>query len=418
MEVVGIVEKLATAVWDLKVTCDQHKANKSDAKELQDFFEDLQQCIPALEKRSHEGGINNVGNIMLKKLVRDINEAIDELDKWSANRSFFRIFNARERKQELENMHLKVMSSIQKNLAIATVSMLLNVQASQSTIIEQGKEVKSLLTASIARAQDWMLPKVRAEVVEASRSSFADEKFWQEVLAAIDSRHEASASREQNEWCLDPITAELMIDPVMASNGHTYCRWTIIDKDMTKDPFNPEEDLTIMVDNLSIRRELFEAHPEQHPKFLQRRLEYRCNALSLARNEWLGDAVVALQNVLRWNKNDKECAEVLVHVQGALEKAKGKYAQHSSVSVDQVSNYGTEKLCFQEITLSRALRPTKIMSEPTPIMSPKEKPIKDSLQYFKSKEPLFPGYSALCTSVLQRSVPSRYSELSLWCPRS
>jgi hypothetical protein len=57
-------------------------------------------------------------------------------------------------------------------------------------------------------------------------------------------------------------------------------------------------------------------------------------------NGFLGDAEVALQNVIKWDKNDKQCYEALVQVQEALWKAKGKSAQSSSFSLDQVCGFG------------------------------------------------------------------------------
>lgn len=335
MDFVGIAGTLVKALWDLKVMYDQHKVNKSEVTELHNFIQDLQQYSPDLEKRLKEGGGNHLAKIMLQKLATDISEAIDKVDKWSTDKSFFRILNASDRKLELENMHIKVMSSILKNLQIAHLSVLLDVRASQATILEQQTEM-SILIGSIRSVQGSLLPEVRAKVVEATRSPFADEKFWQEVLAAVDSRHDASVSRDQRDLYEDPVTAVLMIDPIVASNGHTYCRWTIIDNDMKKNPLNPEEDMAIVVDNLTIRRGLFDAFPEQYAEFQQRRHQYRCNALALVSNGFLGDAEVALQNVIKWDKNDKQCYEALVQVQEALRKAKEKSAQSSSFSTDQL----------------------------------------------------------------------------------
>ena len=335
----GIAVDLAKALWKLKVMYDRHKVNESEVTELHNFIQDLQQYTPDLEKRLKEGGVNHLAEIMLQRLATDISEAIDKVDKWLTDQSFFRILNASERKLELENMHTKVMSSILKNLQIAHLSVLLDVRASQATILERQTEM-SILIGSIRSVQESLLPEVRAKVVEATRSPFADEKFWQEVLAAVDSSHDASVSRDQSDLYEDPITAVLMIDPIVASNGHTYCRWTIIDNDMKKNPLNPEEDMEIVVDNLAIRRGLFDAFPEQYAEFQQRRHQYRRNALALVSNGFLGDAEVALQNVIKWDKNDKQCYEALVQVQEALRKAKGKSAQSSSFSTDQVCGFG------------------------------------------------------------------------------
>jgi hypothetical protein len=160
------------------------------------------------------------------------------------------------------------------------------------------------------------------------------------VLTAVDNHHDASVSRDQSDMYKDPITVELMIDSIVASNGQTYCRWTIIDNDMTKEPLNPKEDMKIVVDNLIIRRGLFEAFPEQYIQFQQRRHQYHCSALSLVKSGLLGDAQVALQHVLQWDKKDRQCVEAIAHVQTALEKAKGKLFESSSLSTDEVCRFG------------------------------------------------------------------------------
>lgn len=132
-----------------------------------------------------------------------------------------------------------------------------------------------------------------------------------------------------------------MIDPVVATNGHTYCRWTIIDNNMIRDPHDPSKDLTIMVDNVNLRRGLFDMFPEQTEKYRQRRQEYRCKALSLARSNQLADAVVALQHVLKWNENDEECA--LAHDE-VKEILKNIDIQHSHDMPDPSPSNGDQSL--------------------------------------------------------------------------
>ncbi|XP_073389261.1 uncharacterized protein [Physcomitrium patens] len=140
---------------------------------------------------------------------------------------------------------------------------------------------------------------------------------------------------------MDPILHTLMIDPVVATNGHTYCRWTIIDNNMIRDPHDPSKDLTIMVDNVNLRRGLFDMFPEQTEKYRQRRQEYRCKALSLARSNQLADAVVALQHVLKWNENDEECA--LAHDE-VKEILKNIDIQHSHDMPDPSPSNGDQSL--------------------------------------------------------------------------
>jgi len=87
------------------------------------------------------------------------------------------LFNSAEQMQKLEKLHSKVMASVQKSLSIANLSMLLDMQATQSTMLESNAKLKSLLIASIENMHGMLPTKVRDEVVEASTSSFVDPKF-------------------------------------------------------------------------------------------------------------------------------------------------------------------------------------------------------------------------------------------------
>ena len=77
------------------------------------------------------------------------------------------------------------MASVQKSLGIANLSMLLDLQAIQASILESNVEMKSLLITSIGSMHGSLLSKVRDEVVEASTSSFANPKFWEDILPAM-----------------------------------------------------------------------------------------------------------------------------------------------------------------------------------------------------------------------------------------
>jgi len=298
MEVVQFLPQLGTALWNLKVMYNQHVENGNEIKELQSFIQDYDHQIPILRESFQEGVGIAVGIAAFKNLEKDVMEATNKLERWSRNDSFFRLFNSAQQMQKLGKLHSKVMAFVQKSLGIANLSMLLDLQGTQATILESNAELKSLLITSIGSMHGTLPTEVRDEVVEASTSSFADLKFWEDVLAAVDNHNAGVSSLEEKNMYEDPITTDLMIDPIVASDGNTYCRWTIIDNNLTTNPFNRDEDLTIVIDNLTFRRGLFEKFPEQAQIFRQRRNQYRSHALALKAKGMWGDATLALHYVL------------------------------------------------------------------------------------------------------------------------
>ena len=195
-----------------------------------------------------------------------------------------------------------------------------------------GKEMRSLIThqtKQICETTEQMLKnafndalgsislqtarEVKDVAIEArNNSTHVDEKFWEDILGSIDRKILNSHDGDMYE---DPLTCELFIDPVVASNGETYCRWTLIDKKVSKNPFDQTEALTILCDNLEKRRHLLREFPAQFEIFQRRRKDFRDHALAMAREGvWLADAIVGLEHVLKWDKKDKECKEALDQV--------------------------------------------------------------------------------------------------------
>ncbi|CAM6092395.1 unnamed protein product [Calypogeia fissa] len=115
------------------------------------------------------------------------------------------------------------------------------------------------------------------------------------------------------KWYEDPIIWDKMCDPVMCSDGRTYDRWTIVDKGLTRSPYDRKTTFSILCDNIDVRSKLFEAFPEQELQFRERRKKYREEALQHARaypNE-IADAMEKLTNVLKWLPLDIECQNTL-----------------------------------------------------------------------------------------------------------
>lgn len=116
------------------------------------------------------------------------------------------------------------------------------------------------------------------------------------------------------EICNDPITMDIMCDPVKCSDGRTYCRWTILDHyGMNRSPYDRNMKLEICCDDISIRSLLFRVFPAQASKFRERRDKHREEALqhSRAHPVQLEHAIEKLNNVLKWDPGDSECEKEL-----------------------------------------------------------------------------------------------------------
>jgi hypothetical protein len=259
--------------------------------------------------------------------------------------------------EELKRLHRNVMASVQNNLQKATLSILvLNLRENQAQgssssvkLLDSTTDVKSVLTTQIGSMDSNIaVEEARDVALKASQASYADEKFWADVIAAIENR-EIYISKHQS--LMDPILHTLMVDPVVTSNGITYCRWTIIDNNMKKNPLNPREDLTILADNVSLRGELFGAFPEQVNEFRRRRSDYRCKALLLLEEDQVADAVVHLQHVLEWDEKDEECVLALAKVSALLESLSTAQSLQASPS----DAHDVRILTTSEITITEVL---------------------------------------------------------------
>ncbi|MCO5595112.1 hypothetical protein L7F22_049150 [Adiantum nelumboides] len=158
------------------------------------------------------------------------------------------------------------------------------------------------------------------------------EKFRADVLVALNglsvegdegggaSKH-SFRSNQQNakelKWYQDPVTWETMVDPVKATDGHTYDRWTVICNNMLMSPLTPHDSrpFSIAVEDLDVRSRLFQKFPHQEARFKAKRAEYRDGALLEAMLEHYGDAATMLKHVLDWDPQDIECFNQLKYIQ-------------------------------------------------------------------------------------------------------
>ncbi|KAI5057856.1 hypothetical protein GOP47_0027871 [Adiantum capillus-veneris] len=191
------------------------------------------------------------------------------------------------------------------------------------------------------------------------------EKFFEDVLGAlgglsVKNQGDAASSSSSSsrpvthasgsakrspslvKWYEDPITWEIMCDPVKATDGHTYDRWTILRKPchMATSPFRPDDlrPFHIATDDIDVRSRLFHKFPEQESQFRAKHAAYRDAALHEAQVGHFADSVSMLRHVLEWAPHDVECNEKLQYVQRQMRAASGK----SIPSADDANLFGRE----------------------------------------------------------------------------
>ena len=98
--------------------------------------------------------------------------------------------------------------------------------------------------------------EARAETIELTQKKLDDLRT---VFAVADP--ENHAKKEIPDWAVDTITFELMHDPVMTSNGHSYEKNTLLEH-LKRSPTDPltREPLTIdqLRPNIALRKALDE----------------------------------------------------------------------------------------------------------------------------------------------------------------
>ncbi|BBN16722.1 hypothetical protein Mp_7g08740 [Marchantia polymorpha subsp. ruderalis] len=156
-------------------------------------------------------------------------------------------------------------------------------------------------------------------VVQNMHQTADTEKFFADVLANLDpvapmedDEQSTVTNADDDEDINDPITCELMCDPVKGTDGRTYDRWTIIDNDLTMSPFDQSKrkPFRIECDDINVRGRLFKRYPEAEVLFRKHRHDYRKGSMKLAREGHDAEALVMLENVLKWADDDFECLEL------------------------------------------------------------------------------------------------------------
>ncbi|BBN05077.1 hypothetical protein MPTK1_3g10080 [Marchantia polymorpha subsp. ruderalis] len=276
----------------------------------------------------------------LGSLTEKLKEATDFVQSRQKQGSFQTMWDDQETEEELESMRQRLVSAYQMAVFITILDVAVDgnrrtnqfqyrmMELSSAYSVDSkavGREVRELLQPLVMgkRRQDEKLEEVFALVKDLERSDGNEdaERFFNVVLQNIESlthiqenAMDLVITEDDVDEFYDPITCELMCDPVKGSDGRTYDRWTIIDNDITQSPFDPRNDrpFSILCDDINVRGRLFKKFHATgvETKFRERRQAYRNQAFQLAKDGHEAEALVALENVLKWAYNDKVCQEL------------------------------------------------------------------------------------------------------------
>ncbi|KAL3694366.1 hypothetical protein R1sor_008017 [Riccia sorocarpa] len=276
----------------------------------------------------------------LGSLTEKLKEATEFVQSRQRQGGFQTIWDDQETEEELESIRQRLVSSFQMAIFITVLDVAVEgtqkahqfqfrmMELSSAYSVDSnavGREVRELLRPLVIgkRKQDEKLEEVLALVkdLEHSEGNEDAERFFSVVTQSIESLTliqenavDIVITEDDVEEFYDPITCELMCDPVKGSDGRTYDRWTIIDNDITQSPFDPRNDrpFEILCDDINVRGRLFKKFHATgvETKFRERRQAYRNQAFQLAKDGHDAEALVALENVLMWAYNDRVCQEL------------------------------------------------------------------------------------------------------------
>ncbi|KAL2644961.1 hypothetical protein R1flu_012548 [Riccia fluitans] len=143
------------------------------------------------------------------------------------------------------------------------------------------------------------------------------QNFFADVLTAVDQLQD---DYQLVELMFDPLyTQDLMWDPVKASDGYIYDRWTKVENEDHPEHRSLSDDrspfsrapLSILCDDGTVRRRLYTIEKFRNEgvekKSKEMRERYRTKTLELMMEGHDGEALERLENVLKWAPDDEVC---------------------------------------------------------------------------------------------------------------
>ncbi|KAI5057293.1 hypothetical protein GOP47_0027308 [Adiantum capillus-veneris] len=378
-DLVGVGGALVGIISKIIQQCEQRTENAQVMQELHSFLQSLQDYIQQTQEKALVLR-NNSAVWALGALQEDLENAILMASK-ILNKGFVRsLWDANKIQSRLQVLCDRVMTSFQTRLSVAALDVAIEGKqaqdAFQEAMLKVNKELQeSCFSTSISLKQEQHVAlrnelrqalqpitialeshshriEAAVSIIHSLQPQTSDaEKFFEDVLAALGGlsvKNQGDAASRSNsssrpvthasgsakrspslvKWYEDPVTWEIMCDPVKATDGHTYDRWTILRKPchMVMSPFRPDDlrPFHIATDDIDVRSRLFHKFPEQESQFRAKRAAYRDAALHEAQLGRFADSVSMLRHVLDWAPHDVECSEKLQYVQRQMRAASGK----------------------------------------------------------------------------------------------
>ncbi|KAL3677916.1 hypothetical protein R1sor_020872 [Riccia sorocarpa] len=292
----------------------------------------------------------------LGSLINELGEANKFMADALEQKKFKSSWSVKEAKSKLESRRQKLVSTFQLAFIITSLDVALDGHRKTNDFQERLQELYSVHAVDSAvgrtqlhelleplvsskRGQDEKLQSLLRSVEDGVRQSNATEstdvqKFFADVLAAVD---QLQNDYNLEELMYDPLyTDDLMWDPVKASDGLTYDRWTIVEHDDHPDhrsipdgrsPFTRAA-LSILCDDVTVRQRLYTVQKfqkeEAERKSTEMRKMYRMTTLDLVMEGHDGEALERLEHVLQWAPGDVECRnyrDIISHRLGKSESS-------------------------------------------------------------------------------------------------
>ncbi|KAL2645145.1 hypothetical protein R1flu_012732 [Riccia fluitans] len=345
-------EQIQKLVRHLEELEEMKQHNTQVGQEVADFVRTLNSNLQFLRSKLPKS---------ISRQALELEEASRFMEEGLNEGKFKSLWTAKETSSKLKSLRKKLLSVFQMAFFITSLDVAINGRNRMSNFQERMLELSSAYTsdsvAATARIQELLQPIISTvhrqdrllqniiDYVEETRArketeSTNNEKFFIDVLAAVSRTSDdllGNSSRDDDsddEEFRDPITKDLMCDPVKGSDGFTYDRWTILDNGITISPFT-KEPLSIVCEDINVRRRLFHKFQslQVEKKFTEKRQEYRSLSLELEKNGHEAEALEMLENVLKWAPRDSECQ----HFREVIKRRLAKFhasASSSSESAD------------------------------------------------------------------------------------
>ncbi|KAL2641519.1 hypothetical protein R1flu_009106 [Riccia fluitans] len=329
----------------------------------------------------------------LGTLANDVEEANTFMAEALQRGKFKSLWTDREARSKLESRRQKLVSAFQLAFIITSLDVTFDGYKKVNNFQERMQELYSVHTSDAAGArtqiqdllqllvsringQDERLQSLIDYVERSNAAESTDvQKFFSDVLAAV----ELQNAKLQNDYHLeelmyDPMYPDdLMWDPVKASDGFTYDRWTIVENDdhpyhrsisSGRSPFT-REPLSVLCDDVTVRQRLYTIEKFRNEnlekKCKEMREKYRITTLELVMEGHDGEALERLEHVLTWAPEDPVCRKHRDTISDRLGKLKAA-EENLRTTVEAVKGEAEAKMSAMEQELQRLKKEREVQA--------------------------------------------------------